>query len=125
MPIHYRGIAVLVCLTALLPACGQSPGSTSVTRETVNGVDVIHSMTRQQDGKVLLDCKASRSGLCHYRIQNLPDCKALLPSAPQASCEGGGELHAALSTGTHWEFTTSARVVVCVSDVPGKPCPAP
>lgn len=59
--------SMLYCLMALF-GCHQDTGTTSITRATRDGHDLLFSKVQSHAGDAVFHCLASRSGQCHYRV---------------------------------------------------------
>ncbi|KLD69807.1 hypothetical protein [Xanthomonas pisi] len=63
-----RLIASLVYCLLALAGCHERNGTTSITRATSDGRDVLFSKTQVTDAETNVHCLASSSGQCHYLI---------------------------------------------------------
>ncbi|MBB5866441.1 hypothetical protein [Xanthomonas sp. 3058] len=63
-----RLIASLVYCLLALAGCHDRNGTTSITRATANGEDVIFSKTLATATETNVHCLASSSGHCHYLV---------------------------------------------------------
>ena len=77
-----RLIASLVYCLLALAGCHDRNGTTSITRATSNGQDVIFSKSLATATEINVHCLASSSGHCHYLIYE-EHCAA--PAAGAAS----------------------------------------
>lgn len=59
--------SMLYCLMSLF-GCHQDTGTTSITRSTVDGRDLLFSKVESHAGSAVFHCLASRSGRCHYLV---------------------------------------------------------
>ncbi|MCC4633144.1 hypothetical protein ACFFJ4_06220 [Xanthomonas dyei] len=75
-----RLIASLVYCLLALAGCHERNGTTSITRATSDGRDVLFSKTQVTDAETNVHCLASSSGQCHYLIYE-EQCPAATPTA--------------------------------------------
>ncbi|MEA9566110.1 MULTISPECIES: hypothetical protein [unclassified Xanthomonas] len=80
-----RLIASLVYCLLALAGCHERNGTTSITRATSDGRDVLFSKTLVTDAETNVHCLASSSGQCHYLIYE-EQC----PAATTAATASGG-----------------------------------
>jgi hypothetical protein len=59
--------SMLYCLMSLF-GCHQNTGTTSITRTTVDGRDLLFSKVESHAGDAVFHCLASASGRCHYLV---------------------------------------------------------
>ncbi|GHH57621.1 MAG: hypothetical protein ABN502_05430 [Gammaproteobacteria bacterium] len=59
--------SMLYCLMGLF-GCHQESGTTSITRSTVDGRDLLFSKVESHAGNAVFHCLASSSGHCHYLV---------------------------------------------------------
>ncbi|MEE7560358.1 hypothetical protein HH299_12100, partial [Xanthomonas sp. Kuri4-2] len=59
--------SLLYCLLALA-GCHENTGTTSITRASVDGADVLFSKTATHDGVARFHCLLSQSRQCHYLV---------------------------------------------------------
>ncbi|MEH6419369.1 hypothetical protein [Pseudomonas sp. CGJS7] len=107
-------MALLYYLCALL-GCDVG-GTTTVHRANIDGVDIIDSQVRVSEQIAKFDCRASRSGHCHYALFRA-DCPAKTPAGAAASCEGAPFEQFDLEAGASREIIDIAKgFKICVSD---------
>ncbi|EGD11631.1 hypothetical protein LN475_20825 [Xanthomonas vesicatoria] len=80
-----RLIASLVYCLLALAGCHERNGTTSITRATSDGRDVLFSKTQVTDAETNVHCLVSSSGQCHYLIYE-EQC----PAATTAANAGSG-----------------------------------
>ncbi|MEA9557044.1 hypothetical protein VC273_14335 [Xanthomonas nasturtii] len=80
-----RLIASLVYCLLALAGCHERNGTTSITRATSDGRDVLFSKTLVTEAETNVHCLASSSGQCHYLIYE-EQC----PTATTAATASGG-----------------------------------
>lgn len=59
--------SMLYCLMSLF-GCHRDTGTTSITRATVDGRDLLFSKVESHAGDAVFHCLASASGRCHYLV---------------------------------------------------------
>lgn len=76
--------SLVYCLMALA-GCYEKTGTTSITRASVDGVNVIFSKTFAADGVATFHCLVSGSGQCHYLVyaERCSDSAAATPCTRQ------------------------------------------
>lgn len=79
-----RTLLTLLYLLLSLAGCNEW-GSTTVTRVSVDGHDVVHSRVRTATGIATFECLASDSGACHFTLFPRDCTGAAASCAPVAS----------------------------------------
>jgi len=120
-----RNVLAMVYFLLALVGCNEWGGTTTVTRSSDDGADVLYSKTRVMAGVARFECITSVSGRCHYVL--FPrDCAS--PAAPADACTAQAVEHFTMAVGATREIVgLPSGFGLCVSheDKPVTPGCAP